>query len=60
MLPLFNSTSCLAIDKPMPEDFFPFSTVKYLSKIFCTVVASNDLALLENVIFPLHSRVTLK
>ena len=37
-----------------------FSTVKYLSKIFCTVVTSNEVALFENVMIPFSFNVTLK
>lgn len=53
MLPPFSSTNCLAIDSPIPVDSFAFSTEKYLSKIFCTVVASSDVALLEKNYFPI-------
>ena len=60
IFPPFNSTNCFVIDKPTPVDFLAFSTVKYLSKIFCTVVASKELALLENMIFPSLSSCTSK
>ena len=60
MLPPFSLTNCLAIDSPIPVDSFAFSTEKYLSKIFCTVVASSDVALLEKIIFPSFFNSTLK
>ena len=60
MLPPFSSTNCFAIDSPIPVDSFAFSTEKYLSKIFCTVVASNEVALLEKMILPSLFSSTLK